>query len=195
MGNVNSVMGAIEKLGHHPIFTRDEQEIKSCDAIILPGVGSFRDGMNHLKKFGLDKILRESVLVNKKPFLGICLGMQMLASSGNEFGKHEGLDFIPGSIERLQDAPGFKIPHVGWNEITLVTPDTLFQTVKNNLFYFVHSYHFKVANQENAIATCDYSEKITAVVKKENIIGVQFHPEKSQAEGLLVLRNFIEQVQ
>lgn len=194
MGNVNSVVGAIEKLGHKPVFTREEKEIRSCDGVVLPGVGSFRDGMSHLKKFGLNEILREQVVVNKKPFLGICLGMQMLASSGNEFGRHDGLDFISGTIEKLQEAPGFKIPHVGWNEITLCREVALFENIKNRLFYFVHSYHFKVQNPENSIATCEYSEKITAVVKKDNIIGVQFHPEKSQAEGLLIIKNFIEQV-
>lgn len=190
MGNVLSVQKALNKIGVDSIITADKEEINSCSHIILPGVGSFNRAMENLHAKNLVSILREEVTQNKKPFLGICLGMQLLADHGYEDGETEGLGFIEGSVRTIpsHDLP---IPHIGWNEVTIKS-NTYFENVQDHNFYFVHSYFLDVKNEEDVAATVIYGCELTAAVQKDNIFGTQFHPEKSQQEGIEVLKSFFK---
>ncbi len=189
MGNVQSVANALENMGVAHTITNDPEKIRAAEKLILPGVGAFGEGMNRLRSLGLIDILKTEVVEKKKPILGICLGMQLLADTGNEFGRHEGLGWIKGEVKRLQ--PGdLQLPHVGWNNVEAQT--SLFTGVENADFYFVHSFHFETANPADVIATCDYGQRFAAAVKHENIMGVQFHPEKSQKSGRHLLENFVK---
>jgi glutamine amidotransferase len=159
----------------------------------LPGVGAFGDGMANLKKFGLVDILRKEVLEQKKPFLGICLGMQMLADIGMEGGNHNGLGWIAGISRKLEgDQVPLRLPHVGWNDVSVSKNSILFGGVKRPIFYFVHSYHIVPKDVSIISGYCRYGEKFAAAIEKDNIFGVQFHPEKSQDDGLKVLDNFLQ---
>lgn len=193
MGNIDSVFRAVEECGGAPVVTCLSAEIKDADCIILPGVGSFGDGMDNIKNKGLDEIIGERVLDRGVPFLGICLGMQLLAGRGYEFGENRGLGWIQGDVVRLKtDSPGTRIPHVGWNEVYPQRESPLLHDVQPGQdFYFVHSYHFLCADEKNILATTPYCGRFTSAVCKGNIFGVQFHPEKSQKSGFLVLRNFL----
>jgi len=189
MGNLSSVKKALSKIGFDSTITHNESEIRNSNYIILPGVGSFRKAMDNLHERGLVNVLRSEVGDKKKPILGICLGMQLLADKGVEDGNTEGLGFIRGTVEPIpeHDLP---IPHVGWNEINVVK-DKYFSHVHDHNFYFVHSYYFH-ANPEDIAATVNYGTEITAAVQKDNIFGTQFHPEKSQVEGINLLKTFFE---
>lgn len=189
MGNVASVQKALNKLGYENKITNETVLIKNADALILPGVGSYRAAMENLNKLGLTKLLKEVVLEDKKPILGICLGMQLLSTRGTEDGIIEGLNFIEGEVIKIKTKE-LPIPHIGWNDLSM-KDIFLFKEVKDFNFYFVHSYYFQVKNDEECIATVEYETPITAVIKKDNIIGTQFHPEKSQTSGLLLLKNFL----
>lgn len=193
MGNIDSVARAVEECGGTPVITSTAAEINDADCLILPGVGAFGDGINHIRQRRLDEIMAERVLGKGIPFLGICLGMQLLAETSYEFGEHSGLGWIKGDVVRLQpDSPLTRIPHVGWNEVHAQRPSPLLQGVEPGRdFYFVHSYHFICAAQENVLATTPYCGSFTSVVGAGTIFGVQFHPEKSQRAGFLVLRNFL----
>lgn len=189
MGNVRSVINALKLLGAEPTLTAREDDFESASHIILPGVGAFPDGMKGLLERNLIDPLRAQVLEKKKPFLGICLGMQLLATSGEEGGVHGGLGWIDGVCRRLKvDESQYRLPHIGWNDVTL--EESPLGPARQNDFYFVHSYVLDT-DFSQVIGQCDYGETFAAVVHKENIFGVQFHPEKSQDSGLELLKRFI----
>lgn len=171
-------------------------DIRAAERIVLPGVGAFGDCIAGLKaRPGLLAALEDAVRVEKKPFFGICVGMQLLADEGREHGTHKGLGWIPGWVERLADAPGRKIPHMGWNELILQNrgeSHPVFRDLpEDGQVYFVHSYHFSATHADDVLATTDYGGPIAAAIGRGNIVGTQFHPEKSQAVGLAVIRNFL----
>lgn len=193
MGNLDSVARAIEECRGNPVITERAEDLKDANYIILPGVGSFGDGMRNIKALGLEPILKEEVLQNGIPLLGICLGMQLLASCGYEGGKAAGLDLIPGEVLRfLPDRPGVKIPHIGWNEVVLERSHPLFAGIPSGKdFYFVHSYHFVCESQEDILSRTPYCGGFVSGVQRGNVLGVQFHPEKSLQVGLKLLSNFL----
>lgn len=195
VGNTYSVANAIQSLGYRKVKISDNEElIHAADALILPGVGAFEVCATNLIERRLDQILGEDVLIKKKPILGICVGMQLLSNYSEENGVHEGLKWIPGRVERLNLPAGFAVPHVGWNNVKTNNESALFcRTGENANFYFDHSYHF-VCDDKFVVGYCDYSSKITAAVQKENIFGVQFHPEKSQVAGLKLFRGFFNSI-
>lgn len=192
MGNVGSVKNALSFLGVEASVSRDITDIKKSTHLILPGVGAFGDGMKKLEEFELVDVLYKEVIENKKPFLGICLGMQLLANIGEEGGLNKGLGWVSGRVRRFQiDEEKFRVPHIGWNDIYLRNDAPLFKNITSSVFYFVHSYFFVPEDKNIIAATCDYGEKFPAAIQKDNIFGVQFHPEKSQKSGLALLKNFI----
>jgi glutamine amidotransferase len=196
-GNLRSVVNAFEFIGQKPRIVNTSNELKQASAIVLPGVGSFGEGVAHLRSLALIESLNQEVLVKKKPYLGICLGLQFLASESSEHGRHEGLGWIPGSVERLKAAPGIRIPHMGWNNVRPVGVSRLLQGFADDpVFYFVHSYAFVPPpdHQDVVVGTAWHGQDIAAVVEKENIVAVQFHPEKSQADGLRLLENFVKMI-
>lgn len=192
MGNVASVANAFKTLECEVRISHQKKDITQADHLVLPGVGSFSVGMKNLTELGLIPILEEEVLQKRKPFLGICLGMQLLAGRSYEFGEHEGLNWIPGEINRLA-AKDLLLPHVGWNDIRTLHPHPcLTAPIEAADFYFVHSYHFKPADPACVNATCEYGESFAAVISTDNIVGAQFHPEKSQGAGKIFLENFVK---
>ena len=197
-GNLQSAYKALElaaKNKKSKIFvTSKSKDLLNLNKIVLPGVGTFSDCMKGLKSIsGMIDILNEVVIGKKKPFLGICVGMQLLATEGKEKGNHKGLGWIKGKVVKLKKNKKTKIPHMGWNTVKMLNQHPI---IKNKKFesYFVHSYNFVCKDKKNIIATCDYEQNITAIVGKENIIGTQFHPEKSQKNGIEILKNFINWV-
>ena len=195
-GNLQSAYKALELAGNYrkknKIFiTSKSKDLLDADKIVLPGVGTFSDCMNGLKSLpGMIDILNEIVLQKKKPFLGICVGMQLLAIEGKEKGNHKGLGWIKGKVVKIKKNKKIKIPHMGWNTVKIISKHPILKRKKFES-YFVHSYNFICQDKKNVLATCDYQQIITAIVGKENIIGTQFHPEKSQKIGLEILKNFI----
>ena len=191
-GNLKSVEKALHLLGEETVITRSFQEIEAADKVILPGVGAFGDAMEQLKKYELDKVIRE-VAAQGKPFLGICLGLQLLFEGSDESQGVEGLHILDGQVLRIPDAPGLKIPHIGWNSLELANDGRLFQGIEKGAYvYFVHSYYLKAANEQIVKATTEYSTHIHASVEQGNVFACQFHPEKSGAVGLSILKNFAE---
>ena len=189
MGNVRSVVNALSLLGDSATVMARDEDFASASHIILPGVGAFRDGMKGLTERNVVESLQREVFENKKPFLGICLGMQLLVETGEEGGIHTGLGWIPGVCRRLQvDESQNRLPHIGWNDVTF-TESPLSPAQKSDV-YFVHSYVVDT-DPSLTIGTCEYGELFAAAVQKENIFGVQFHPEKSQDSGLELLKRFI----
>ena len=169
----------------------DRDEVLASQSVILPGVGSFGDAMEKLKEYGLDQVIYD-VVDKKIPFLGICLGLQLLYESSEEAPGVTGLGLLKGSIHRIPDFPGLKIPHIGWNSLKIKPEATLFKGIRENPYvYFVHSYYLKAENEQEVAATTDYSTLIHASVEKDNIFACQFHPEKSGAIGLSILENFL----
>ncbi len=195
MGNLRSVQKAFEKVGSNAMITNSHDDIKNADKIVLPGVGAFKDGMSHLNELGLIELLNEEVLVNKKPFLGICLGMQLIATKSYENGITNGLNFIDAEVLKFDFSSKnikLKIPHVGWNNVDYEKENILYKNIPNNSdFYFVHSYHFKT-NDDVVSSRTDYGSKFVSSVNKDNIYAFQFHPEKSQKVGLQLIQNFVE---
>ena len=189
MGNVASVDKAVSYLGYESIITNNPNEINSSNYIILPGVGAFAQGMDNLNKLGLVDLLTNEVIVNKKPFLGICLGMQLIATKGHELKLTNGLGWVEGEVIKINE-PDKSIPHLGWNEIT-VTNDSFIKDFNQKDFYFIHSYHFSVTNREDIAATVNYGNNYVAAIQKENIFASQFHPEKSQLFGLSLIKSFL----
>lgn len=190
-GNMRSVQKALLRLGAEPVITRDRETILGADHIILPGVGAFGDAMANLKKYGLDQVIYEAV-EQKIPFLGICLGLQLLFESSEESPGAEGLGILKGKILRIPDCEGIKIPHMGWNSLSYPQQGRLFWGIPENTYvYFVHSYYLKADNPEIVKASTHYSTEIHASVEKENVFACQFHPEKSSRWGLKILENFI----
>ncbi len=193
MGNIDSVCRAIRECRHAPVVTNRPEDFRDADAIILPGVGAFGDGMANLRRNGLDAVLAEEVAAGC-PVLGICLGMQLLADAGMENGETPGLGWVPGRVVRFRAAaPGERIPHVGWNEVFQKGACPLFAGIPSGKdFYFVHSYHFAVADPGHAVGVTPYCGEFVSVVQRDNVFGAQFHPEKSQQAGMRFLANFLD---
>jgi glutamine amidotransferase len=192
LGNIASVAAAIERVGATPLLCTGADGIAAADRLILPGVGAFGDGMENLRQRGLIEPLDHFVRNCGKPILGICLGFQLLARSSEERGRHDGLGWIDAEVTRLKPSdPDLRVPHVGWDDLSVIGDCPLFTGLERSLLvYFVHSFAMKSC--PHAVATCDYGGSFVAAVQKGSIYGVQFHPEKSQAQGLAILRNFVE---
>ena len=197
-GNISSVVNSFKEVTKNKInlkVTSDLQEIRSSDKIVLPGQGSFKSCVDALNAIdGLLETLNEFVINDKKPLLGICVGLQMFADVGYEEAETTGLGWISGKVSKIDNKGGnFKLPHIGWNQINIVKDSKIYKDIENNShMYFVHSYEF-LPNDKNVIsATTDYSSNIVCSVEKENIFGTQFHPEKSDKLGLKILQNFIK---
>ena len=191
-GNIRSVEKALVRLGQEVKVTREKDEILRADKVILPGVGSFGDAMEKIHKYGLRDVISE-IVERKTPFLGICLGMQLLFEKSDETPGVEGLGILKGEILRIPDAPGLKIPHMGWNSLELQRAGRLFRELpKEPYVYFVHSYYLRAADEEIVTATAEYGTCIHASVEKDSVFGCQFHPEKSGDTGIQILRNFVE---
>ena len=189
-GNLKSVEKALKSLGQETIVSRDSSVIKAADKVILPGVGSFGDAMNNLDHFNLVDTIKD-IAESGKPFLGICLGLQLLFERSDETPGAEGLSILPGEILRIPPSDGLKIPHMGWNSIKIKDNARLFNGVPDNSYvYFVHSYYLKASDEDIVAATTEYSAHIHASVEKNNIFACQFHPEKSSDIGLRILNNF-----
>lgn len=195
MGNLKSVSNAFELIGEKVEITNKITNIKNSDAIVLPGVGSFAQGMKNLEKLGLLEILNVEILEKKKPYLGICLGLEFLADRSYEDGITKGFGWIKGEIKKLSDKNNFKIPHMGWDDTVNGDSNGLFKDMKNPIFYYVHSYYFDIHYSEEKYITskCQYGEnQINSSIQKNNIYAVQFHPEKSQETGLKIIKNFVD---
>ena len=189
-GNLKSVEKALHFLGEDCVITRNFHEIKTADKVILPGVGAFGDAMEQLKKYELDKVIHQ-VTAENKPFLGICLGLQLLFEGSDESQGVEGLHVLDGQILRIPDQSGLKIPHIGWNSLHLQNDGRLFAGLEENPYvYFVHSYYVPVTAY--CIATCDYQCSFAAAICKNNFYGCQFHPEKSAGAGEKIIKNFLD---
>lgn len=193
MGNLRSVYNALNLLGAEVCVSDKPEDILSADRLVLPGVGAFGRAMDNLRQRGLIGVLNEKVLYQKTPILAICLGMQLLAEEGYEHGHFEGLGWIRGTVRHFE-LNQLPVPHVGWNEITMQAERPLFKGLasSNREFYFVHSYHLTTDDQSVIAATADYGYEFVCAVHHENIFGTQFHPEKSQNNGLTLLRNFMQ---
>lgn len=191
-GNIKSVEKAFQYLGEETVLTRDRDEIMKADHIVLPGVGAFGDAMNKLIHYDLVDTIHD-VVSTGKPFLGICLGLQLLFESSDESPGVSGLGILPGKIYRIPDKPGFKIPHIGWNSLKLSNEGRLFRGIDENAYvYFVHSYYLKAEDEQIVKASTEYVTRIHASVERDNIFACQFHPEKSGDIGLEILKNFTE---
>ncbi|WP_204106203.1 MULTISPECIES: imidazole glycerol phosphate synthase subunit HisH [Spirulina sp. CCY15215] len=195
MGNLQSVKNALEFLGYSATVSDCQDDIPHFDAYILPGVGAFGEAMENLRQRDLIDILSEGVLHEKKPFLGICLGMQLLAESSVEMCYSEGLNWIPGHVIKIEVEEGIRLPHVGWNAIEIVKPVPLFNRIDSySSYYFDHSYQL-ICDNRYVIAKCQYGREIISAIQCDNIFATQFHPEKSQVKGLRLLRNFLNYVE
>lgn len=190
-GNIKSVQKALAFLGEPAVVTRDRKEILTADRVILPGVGNFGDAMARLRDFGLVSVIKE-VAARQTPFLGICLGLQLLFEESEESPGVEGLGLLPGKIVRIPKAEGLKIPQIGWNALEYPSAGRLFRNVPEGSYvYFVHSYYLQAAEKEIVKATAEYGVTIEASVEKDHIFACQFHPEKSSETGLQILKNFL----
>ncbi|MCD7883494.1 MAG: imidazole glycerol phosphate synthase subunit HisH [Lachnospiraceae bacterium] len=190
-GNLRSVEKALASLGQETVITRDRDEILNADKVILPGVGAFGDAMGKLHQYGLADVIRE-VTDRGTPFLGICLGLQLLFESSEESPGVPGLDICKGQILRIPDKEGLKIPHMGWNSLTFDHPGRLFAGIPEESYvYFVHSYYLKAEDPQIVKASTHYSVPIHASIEQGNVFACQFHPEKSSQVGLAILKNFI----
>ncbi|MBO7375278.1 MAG: imidazole glycerol phosphate synthase subunit HisH [Lachnospiraceae bacterium] len=192
-GNIASVEKAVKKLGYECIVTRDKEVLQKADKLILPGVGAFKDAMDKLNEYGLTDIVKKLVLEDKKPILGICLGLQLMFESSEENPGVEGLSLLKGKIVRLPEGDDRKIPHMGWNSLEFPKKSKLFEgVVKGSFVYFVHSYYLQAEDENVVAAISKYGADIHAAVEWENIYATQFHPEKSSSVGLKILSNFLE---
>ena len=190
MGNLRSVWKAFEFVGHKAVVTRDPATIKEADRVVLPGVGAFGDCMANLERFGLVDSIRWTIR-SGKPFLGICLGLQLLFTESEEFGVHKGLNIIPGKVRKFALDPALKIPHMGWNQVHVQRDCPLFSDIANDSeWYFVHSYFVAPADPLVTATTTTYGMPFVSTIWKDNIVACQFHPEKSQSVGLRLIKNF-----
>ncbi|MBL8806814.1 MAG: imidazole glycerol phosphate synthase subunit HisH [Rhodospirillales bacterium] len=193
MGNLRSVAGAVEKIGHSADISDRIETLSACDKLILPGVGAFGDAMANLAARGLVDGLERLVRGEGKKLLGICLGAQLVTRRSAEFGDTNGLGWIGSDVARIDEAKGVRVPHVGWNRVRRTRESVLFDGVPDDaLFYFVHSYRIDTNDTEAVVGECDYGEPFAAVLQKDNVYGTQFHPEKSQRHGLRMLANFLD---
>jgi glutamine amidotransferase len=194
MGNVRSVANALAYIGAESTVSDDAATLAECERLILPGVGAFGDAMQQIHRRGLDDVLHREVAAGK-PLLGICLGMQLLAGSSEEHGQHEGLGFFEATVRRFSGPcmSGLKVPHMGWNNLEIDSEHPVLKGLsgENLNFYFVHSFHVNCSGDECVVASCEYGGRFTAIIASDNIVGVQFHPEKSQDNGIQVLQNFV----
>lgn len=189
MGNLHSVSKAVERLGYEAVVTSDPEQILAAEGAILPGVGAFGDAMQHLQDSNLrDVVIRYAE--SGKPLLGICLGMQLLFTRSEEHGSHEGLNLLPGEVVRFRG--DYKVPHMGWNRLSFLQSSPLFRDLEEGHVYFVHSYHVKPERAADLLAATDYFQPVTAIVGRDNIYGMQFHPEKSGQIGMKLLGNFLD---
>lgn len=189
-GNLKSVEKALAFLNEESVITRDFREIERADKVILPGVGAFGDAMEQIRHYELDKVIRE-VTDRGTPFLGICLGLQLLFEGSDESAGVEGLHILDGKVLRIPAAEGLKIPHIGWNSLHLQNDGRLFEGIDEQSYvYFVHSYYLQAAEEQIVKATTEYGVQIHASVEKDNVFACQFHPEKSSTIGLKILENF-----
>ena len=200
-GNLRSAEKALARAaadsgsGYEILVTSDAARVAEATRIVLPGVGAFADCMAGVSAIpGMIDALKEKVLKRGTPFLGICVGMQLLADVGREHGDHAGLGWIPGEVVKLEPAePGLKVPHMGWNTLSLQQPHAIFEGMADGTdFYFVHSYYIRPSTPAHILATTDYAGSLPAIVGRDNIVGTQFHPEKSQTVGLAFLENFLK---
>ena len=190
-GNIKSVEKALLALGEEAVLTRDARTILDADGVILPGVGAFGEAMEKLHKYGLVEVIRQCVAQNT-PFLGICLGQQLMFESSEECPGVEGLHILDGRIVRIPEAPGLKIPHIGWNDLKFPNKGRLYEGIDEYSYvYFVHSYYLQAADESIVVATTEYGTTIHASVEKDNVFACQFHPEKSSTVGMKILENFI----
>lgn len=191
-GNIRSVENALQALGEEVVVTRDRGSILQADKVILPGVGAFGDAMQKIRSYGLEEVIWE-VTEKKTPFLGICLGLQLLFEKSEECREVKGLGVLKGEICRIPDTPGLKIPHIGWNSLNCPNPGRLFHGLPEESYvYFVHSYYLRAEDEAIVTAVTQYGTTIHAAVEKDNIFACQFHPEKSSAVGRTILKNFVE---
>jgi glutamine amidotransferase len=190
-GNVKSVFNLFSTVADHVVVSNQSEKILGASHIVLPGVGAFGTAMRKIRDTLPMESLEQVVLVEKRPFLGICVGMQVMASRGMEFGEHAGLGWIAGSVEKL-DAKGLPLPHVGWNNLTCKQESPLLAGLGDDPdFYFVHSFAFHAENPQQVLATTEYGEVFCSVIQRDNLYGVQFHPEKSQRAGIKLVKNFL----
>lgn len=190
-GNIRSVEKALQSLSEEAVVTRDRDTILNADRVILPGVGAFGDAMEKIRRYGLEEVIRE-VVSQRTPFLGICLGLQLMFERSDESDGVAGLGLLKGEILRIPESEGLKIPHIGWNSLTFPNRGRLFEGIPENSYvYFVHSYYLKAADERIVTAATEYGATIHASVEKDNIFTCQFHPEKSSDVGLKILKNFI----
>ena len=203
VGNILSVSKALSYLGYHHIVSSKPEDIQRASGLVLPGIGAFYEAMRNLKSRELCSVIKEEVLNKNKPLLGICVGMQILSDKGFENGEDDGLALIPGNVRRIPEQEGFRVPHVGWNTLEIISKDPLFSLIDDyaldddkkeelvNHFYFDHSYYFE-CDDKYVLAYCNYGQKLAVAVRFDNIFGVQFHPEKSQKNGLKLFRSFFD---
>jgi imidazole glycerol-phosphate synthase subunit HisH len=193
MGNLFSVSKALERLEVPYFISENKEELFAADALILPGVGAFRDAMDRLNGTGLTEMIRDYVS-SGKPLLGICLGMQLLFEESEENGLFKGLGILPGRVVRFaghtKDGQSYKVPHMGWNKLSFLKTSSVLKNLPEDFVYFVHSYYVDTEEKDVVIAEADYDVKVPAVVGKNNVFGMQFHPEKSSTLGMKLLRNF-----
>ncbi|MDF0644123.1 MAG: imidazole glycerol phosphate synthase subunit HisH [Nitrospira sp.] len=190
MGNLRSVSKAFEAVGHRAVVTRDAKLIDDATRVVLPGVGAFGDCMANLERYGLVQTIRKSIQ-SGKPFLGICLGLQLLFTESEEFGRHEGLGIIPGKVRRFAAGPAVKVPHMGWNQVNFRTACPLFDGIRDGAdWYFVHSYFVDPVDPSIIGTTTTYGIPFASSIWRDNVVACQFHPEKSQSVGLRLMRNF-----
>jgi len=191
-GNIKSVEKALQLFGEEVIVTRDREQLLIAEKVILPGVGSFGDAMNKIRSYGLEEIIHE-VIQKGTPFLGICLGLQLLFERSDESDGVKGLGILEGEIVKIPDSEGLKIPQIGWNSLKYPNPGKLYKDIPEDSYvYFVHSYYLKAKDPSIVVATTDYSTLIHASVEKDNVFACQFNPEKSSHVGLKILKNFID---
>lgn len=193
MGNILSVLNAIEYLGYEGFLIKTQKDFSKVDKFILPGVGAFSDCMKNLVDKNFINILNKEIIENKRPILGICLGMQVMAKYSNEGTGAMGLGWFDAEVIKIEtNLKELKVPHIGWNNLEFNTSSILFKNIpQNSSFYFVHSFYMNCFNSNDVVATVHYGTNITAAIQKENIVATQFHPEKSQEIGLRVLENYI----
>ena len=192
-GNIRSVEKALQSLSEEAVVTRDRDTILNADRVILPGVGAFGDAMEKIRGYGLEEVIKE-VVANKTPFLGICLGLQLMFERSDESKGVAGLGLLKGEILRIPESEGLKIPHIGWNSLTFPNKGRLFEGIPENSYvYFVHSYYLQAEDEQIVKATCEYGTTIHASVEEGNVFACQFHPEKSGNVGLNILRAFNEE--